>query len=166
MAVMTMPTVAEVKLLPMLYRATVTFDQLDTMGHMNVRYYAGHFDSAAWLMFEEMGLSIAYYQANNVGMFALEQHLRYVREVRLGEEIGVYFRLVDMNAKRSYFMMFMVNETTQTLAATFESLGSFADLSVRRTAPFPAEIYSGMRALYDHHQALPWVAPLCGSIHV
>lgn len=151
-------------MLPVLYQATVTDDELDAMGHMNIRYYVGHFDSAAWRMFEQFGLSVAYYQAHTVGMFALEQHIRYVREVRVGEAISVRFRLVGLNAKRSYFMMFMVNETHQDVAATFESLGSFADLTTRRTAPFPPDIHARMSAIYEQHAALPWVAPLCGSI--
>lgn len=164
MAKQTMPTVDDVAMLPIIYRSTVLEEQLDAMGHMNIRHYVANFDSAAWIMFETFGLSVEYYQQHNVGMFALEQHLRYVREARLGQEISVRFRLVGLNAKRSYFMMFMMNETRQELAATFESLGSFADLSVRRTAPFPPEIHARMQALYEQHQALPWPPPLCGSI--
>jgi acyl-CoA thioester hydrolase len=164
MAKQTMPTVDDVAMLPIIYRSTVVEEQLDAMGHMNIRYYVGNFDSAAWIMFESFGMSVDYYKQNDVGMFALEQHLRYVREARLGEEISIRFRLVGLNAKRSYFMMFMVNETRQELAATFESLGSFADLRLRRTAPFPADIHARMLALYEQHQALPWAAPLCGSI--
>ncbi len=153
-------------MLPIIYRSFVVEEQLDAMGHMNIRYYVGNFDSAAWIMFEQFGLSVGYYQQHTVGMFALEQHLRYVHEVRVGEEISVRFRLVGLNAKRSYFMMLMVNETKQELAATFESLGSFADLTTRRTAPFPHDIYTRMEAMYQQHEALPWAAPLCGSIAV
>jgi len=34
----------------------------------------------------------------------------------------------------------MVNETRGTLASLFECVNSFADLTVRRTAPYPEDI--------------------------
>jgi acyl-CoA thioester hydrolase len=59
-------------------------------------------------------------------------------------------------------MMFMVNQTRGTLASTFECVNSFADLTERRTEPFPTEIAAKIDAMLAQHQALDWVAPACG----
>jgi acyl-CoA thioester hydrolase len=61
-------------------------------------------------------------------------------------------------------MMFMVNETRGTLASTFECVNSFADLTARRTTPFPPEIGAKIDVLLTQHQALDWDAPVCGVV--
>jgi acyl-CoA thioester hydrolase len=58
--------------------------------------------------------------------------------------------------------MFMVNETTGRLAAIFECVNSFADLTLRRTAPYPAEIADRMDPMLAQDAALDWPAPVCG----
>jgi hypothetical protein len=50
------------------------------------------------------------------------------------------------------------------LSAVFESLGSFADLTTRRTAPFPDEIAQKIDAMLTLHQALDWQPPLSGAL--
>jgi acyl-CoA thioester hydrolase len=161
-----LPTLEQIVELPIVFRGQVEEHHLDAMGHMNIRHYVGMFDSGAWDMFASFGLTLEFYKQHTVGMFALEQHLRYVREVRLGEKVAIAFRVVGLSTKRSYFIMFMINETRQELSATFESVGSFADLTQRRTAPFPPEIFANIDALWQKHHALNWQAPLCGSISV
>ena len=59
-------------------------------------------------------------------------------------------------------LLFMVNETRGTLASIFECVNSFADLTVRRTAPYPDEIAARIDTLLAKHRALDWAAPVCG----
>src|SRR5574341_860573 len=119
------------------HRATIRPDFLDEMGHMNVRWYAVIFDDATWTFFDQIGLSIAYFKRENTGMFALQQYIRYLAEVRVGENIAIRTRVMARTAKRLHFMHFMVNETTSVLAATVENVGSHMDMTIRRTSPFP-----------------------------
>jgi acyl-CoA thioester hydrolase len=74
----------------------------------------------------------------------------------------VYIRVLGRSAKRVHYMMFMVNLTRGTLAATFECVNSFADLKLRRTAPYPPEIAARIDVLLTDHRALNWDAPVCG----
>ena len=83
----------------------------------------------------------------------------------VGDTIAVYTRLLDRSAKRIHYMMFMVNETRGTLASIFECVNSFADLTVRRTAPYPDEISQRIDAVLAEHSQLPWDAPECGVMH-
>ncbi len=166
-----MPPISHIPLdkitaLPLMSRATVTPDLLDIMGHMNVRHYLGLFDDAAWQFFESFGMTTDYYQQNNTGGFALEHHIRYLSEVRLGEQVAIYARILSRNAKRIHFMYFMVNETKGVLSATLEGVGSHADLSVRRTSPYPQAIADKIDAILHEHQALGWEAPVNGMIGV
>ncbi|MDX2076664.1 MAG: thioesterase family protein [bacterium] len=157
--------IAKIKALPYLHTETVKEEHLDAMGHMNIRYYLGFFDNAAWRLFGDFfGLTLDYYQSHKVGMFALKQFLHYTAEVRLGDVVDIYGRVINRTSKRAHFMMFMVNKEQDVVSAIFESLGSFADLSTRRTAPFPDEIAQKIDALVVAHQALDWQPPLTGVI--
>lgn len=151
--------------LPYLHQETVLQEHLDAMGHMNIRHYLGFFDNAGWKLFADtFGLTLDYYQTHQVGMFALKQFLHYTSEVRLDDVVDIYGRAINRTPKRVHFMMFMVNRERGVLSAVFESLGSFADLTTRRTAPFPDEIAQKIDALLAIHRALDWEAPVCGAL--
>jgi hypothetical protein len=62
--------------------------------------------------------------------------------------------------------MFLVNETRGKLAAIFECMNAFADLTVRKTAPFPPEILSGIDAWIDRDAKLDWPPPVSGAMQV
>jgi hypothetical protein len=70
-------------------------------------------------------------------------------EVLAGECVAVYARVVAQSAKRVHYLTFMVNETRGRLAAIFECMNAFIDLTVRRTAAFPPEIASRIAAAVE-----------------
>lgn len=151
--------------LPHVGTSTVTEDHLDAMGHMNVRWYMAFFDTAAWHFFDtHLGMSDDYYRAHNAGGFALQHVINYYAEVRLGETVHIHARLLGRTAKRVHFLYFMVNITTGRLAATIEGMGAHADMSVRRTAPYPPFIAEKIDAVLNAHLALDWDAPVSGAI--
>lgn len=158
--------IEKIKTLPYLHTQVVLEQHLDAMGHMNIRHYLGFFDDAGWKFFaEHFGLTLDYYRQHQVGMFALKQFLHYIAEVRLGDVVDIYGRIINRTTKRVHFMMFMVNREKAVLSAIFESLGSFADLTTRRTAPFRDDIAQKIDALLHIHQALDWSPPVCGALH-
>ncbi len=160
------PTLTQIRQLDVYNRVTIPSDYLDAMGHTNIRHYVGMFDEAAWGLFVQFGMTLDYINNQQGGAFALEQHLRYLAEVKLGETVAIYFRVVGHSPKRVHFVGFMINETTETLACVFESLGSHIDLSRRRTSPWPASHAAKIQKILDAHNALEWDAPLTGSISV
>lgn len=159
-----MITVEQVEQLPMYHRETIPTDYLDLMGHMNIRWYVALYDIAAWKFFESFGMTEAYYRTEQAGGFALKQFIQYLAEVRVGETVAIHGRLLGRSAKRIHFMLFMVNETTQVLASTFEVLGSHADMRIRRTSPYPPQIAAKLDAAIAEQSALGWDAPVCGVI--
>lgn len=134
----------------------------DENGHMNVRHYLSIFDDAGYPLVATLGMTPEFHKEHGTGGFDLEHHIHFLREVHVGDRVSVYARLVGASAKRIHYMMFMVNETRETLAAVFECVNSFADLRVRRTAPYPPALMEAINQMLARHQALPWEPPLCG----
>ena len=163
---MYMISIDQIQQLPLTYSMTIPEDYIDEMGHMNVQYYMHCFDRATWKMFGMLGITLDYLKSNNAGMFALKQFIRYLAEVRVGQKVELYTRLLEASEKRAHFMHFMINQTTGVLSCTGESVGSHVDMAIRRTAVFPPELAGGIIALADEHAALDWEAPVCGILNL
>ena len=73
--------------LPITHRATIPDSYLDVMGHMNVMWYTHLFSLGAWGLFQKSVWTSDYFETNRAGSFALEQHFRYLKEVRVGQQI-------------------------------------------------------------------------------
>ena len=150
--------------LPLCQRVNIGPERIDPMGHMNVRHYMGIFDDAGWEFFTTFGMTQAFYDDGVGGAFALQHFICYLAEVREKETVAVRTRLLGRSAKRIHFMMFMINESRDNLAATLEALGAYADMKQRRTAPWPADIARQIDQLLERDRALGWNAPICGVI--
>ncbi|MEL6308370.1 MAG: thioesterase family protein [Chloroflexota bacterium] len=157
-------TIEQAQQLPCYHRQIIPKDYLDVMGHMNVRYYMALFDEGGWSFFRALGMDEAYYRDNNAGGFALRQYITYVAEARVNETVAVHTRIIARSDKRIHFVHFLVNESNQTVSATMEGIGSHADLTQRRTSPYPLHIVAKMDAMLSEHNALEWDAPLCGIL--
>jgi acyl-CoA thioester hydrolase len=158
--------VEKVTQLPLMHRATVPEDYKDAMGHMNVRWYLALFDDAGWTFSEQFGMTYAHYEATQTGEFALQHIIHYLAEVHIGETVAIYSRMLARAPKLIHFAHFMVNESTGKLAATMEGLGAHADLTTRRTTPYPPAIAEKIDALIAEHNALDWDFPLSGAIQI
>ena len=154
----------QVTALTPIYKFSIPSAFLDENGHMNMRWYLAIFDDAGYPFVAKFGLTLDYHTDHHTGGFDLEHHIHYLKEVREADAITIYSRLLGRTAKRIHYMMFMVNDTQQTLAATFECVNAFADLTVRRTAPYPESIAAQIDRLLAMDLALPWVAPICGTM--
>lgn len=158
------PTLDQLNSLPIQYQSVVSVEHLDVMGHMNIRHYLGLFDEAAWNFFVSLGMDQNYYDTKQGGAFALQQFINYRAEVLQGNQLTIRSRMLGRSAKRVHFMLFMINETQGKLAATLETLGSHADLTQRRTSPFPPTIAANIDTIFAEHNQLNWQAPVCGVI--
>jgi acyl-CoA thioester hydrolase len=156
------PSQDDIRALPLCLTLTAPPAFEDHNGHMNIRHYLAVFDDAGDEMAASFGITKAYHRAHGTGGFDLEHHLHYLNEVMIGDTVSVYFRLLARTAKRVHYMLFMVNDTRGSIAALFECVNSFADMTTRRTAPFPPDIAASIDMVLARHQALGWPAPVCG----
>ena len=149
---------------PVCLRTTVPESYRDSNGHMNVRWYIALFDDAGDTLHDWMGVTPAYHAEHGTGTMDLEYHVNFIGEVLPGEDVVVYIRLVGWSPKRLHYVMFMVNATRGKLAATLECINSFADLKVRRTAPWPAEVAAKLAEAVAADGQLNWAPPLSGAM--
>ncbi len=151
--------------LPVTGNAVVLDDWIDAMGHMNVMWYTHMFSLGVWNFFQMLGLTREYFVANQRGSFALEQHFRYLAEIRVGEKVTLRTRALSRSEKKLHFMGFLIKEEQGVLAATSEGVTAHIDMTCRRTTPFPSEITEAYDALLNKHLQLDWPAPVNGFTH-
>jgi len=132
---------------------------------MNVMWYAHLFDRATWRFFDSLGMSLNYFEEQNAGAFALENHTRYLAEVRLGQTVVLRTRAINRSQKRFHFMHFMAIENSGLLAATAEFVGMHIDRTTRRSSPLPDHIAEAFDRLISKHQTLDWDPPVCGIMN-
>ena len=150
--------------LPLYHRKTIPAEYQDMMGHMNIRWYFDLFARAGRKLFKSHGLDEDYFKGGEFGVFALKHFIQYFAEVRGGQTVGIRTRLIARSDKRFHFMQFMINETKNQLAATFEALITHADLRIRRAAPMPVEIIQKFDATLSENDKLDWEPPISGAI--
>jgi acyl-CoA thioester hydrolase len=158
--------------LPVTAQGEVAEGWLDEMGHMNVMWYTHMFSRGVWGFFQTFGFSREYMENNLAGSFALEMHVRYLSECRLGDKLSVRGRAVARSAKRIHHVHFLVKDAPAenassenrgpVVAAIGEMVSAHVDLKVRRQSAFPPELQANYDRLLARHQALSWPAPVCG----
>jgi acyl-CoA thioester hydrolase len=114
----------------------------------------------------QTGCGTDWFKAHNYGLFDFQHHLVYATEIRIGEQVSTYNRVLDKNTKRFHGMYFIVNDSRDQLACTLEYITAGVDLITRKTADFPAELDLGMEKLLSQHRSLNWEQPLCGAMQV
>jgi acyl-CoA thioester hydrolase len=138
----------------------------DRNDHVNIRYFVAIFDDAGDAFYPGVGLDDASHRGRDSGTMDLEHHVHFVREVRPGDRVAVYLRIVDVGVKRFHYMMFLLNESTRQVASIFECVNTYVDLSRRKSAPWPDDVHSALVSLLERHSGLSWAAPVCGSMGV
>ena len=161
--VRTLPTYDEARLLLAAPTTTVPPAYGDGNGHLNVRHYVGIFDDAEWVLFDAFGAGHEASDAGVAGMFALEAHLTYRREVLVGDEVAVHVRLHERSEKLLHLVSYLVNHTRQEVAASMEALEGYVDYRTRRVSPFPASSAEAIDAQIARDSGL-WRPELSGSI--
>jgi acyl-CoA thioester hydrolase len=148
--------------LPIAFQMTVPPDYEDANGHMNIKFYIAIFEQAWYPFLAQFSLPPDFEAQHGTGGFDLEHHLHYLNEVRIGDTVAVYMRLVGRSPKRLHGMAFMLNQTRQQVAATFEFVTVYVDLQTRKTAPYPEPLNGLLNAMLAQHDHLNWPAPTCG----
>lgn len=155
-------TLAEIRQLERAYKTTIPQAFLDENQHVNVQYYLRLVELGLGEVFRRVGLGERYAAADEIGNFALEQHIRYLAELLHKDDVSVYIRLVDLSPKRAYFIGFLVNDGREQLAATIEVVMMNVDIVRRRGAAFPPQAKRNLDALLTAQRNLPWAPPVCG----
>jgi acyl-CoA thioester hydrolase len=114
---------------------------IDANGHMNLAYYVVLFDQATDLVYDVLGVGQAYRNATGNSTFTAETHTLYEREALVGERVRVVPHLLGVDAKRLHYFHEMFHADHGYRVAAQELLALHIDMSVRRVAPFPSDLY-------------------------
>ena len=107
------------------------------MGHMNVQFYVAKFDEAIWNFFSHLELTPAYLRENKRGMVALEQHLKYYKEVLAGDNIYIQSEIIEIKEKIIRLKNIMFNLDSREMVSETEITGLHIDTERRKGIPFP-----------------------------
>jgi len=157
-------TVADLNGLPVTHEEVIPESYLDEFGHVNVMWYSYFFSCATGNFFAHHGMSAEYFIQRDAGAFALEAHVRYLAELRVGTRVTVRSRAVGRSEKRFHNLHFVVNEDDGVISATGEFVGAHIDMKHRRMAPLPPDVALALDRLIDEHNRLGWDPPLCGTM--
>lgn len=130
---------------------------IDEYGHMNAAQYVGVFDKVGFGLLAQVGLGQDYTQATNCGIYTMNIHVAYLREVLLGDPLRLQIRLLQADDKRVLTLMELWQTRDNYLAATMEQLSLHVDLGVRRSRPFDPALAQRLAGVVAEHStvALP-----------
>lgn len=126
--------------------AMVRPDWVDAYGHMNMAFYLAVFDMATDQLWPHLGLGPAF-RARNLGTFAAETWVNYVREVREGMPLSCSNEVLAYDAKRLLALHRMYHHAEGWLAAENEVLYLCVDLGTRRVTTWPEDVLARFAAL-------------------
>src|SRR5580698_1986889 len=127
---------------------------IDYNGHLNMAYYNVMFDRAIDELWLKLGIGPGYMKQHNGSTFTAECHVRYLREIHLGDPVQVSILLVAADEKRLHTCVELRHASEGWLSATSENMTIHIDMAARKTAPFPPDIRARIKALANAHATL------------
>jgi acyl-CoA thioester hydrolase len=128
---------------------------IDYNGHLNMAYYNVLFDRAIDQLWLELGIGPDYMKARGGSTFTAECHVRYLREVHLGDPVTVAVYLVAADEKRIHTFEELRHAEDGWLSATSENMSMHVDMGARKVAPFPPDIRARIARVAEAHRAAP-----------
>ncbi|MDX3984173.1 MAG: thioesterase family protein [Achromobacter sp.] len=136
---------------------TLTVDPawIDAYGHLNAAHYVGIFDRVGFELLGQVGVGLDYTEATRCGIYTMNVHVAYLREVLAGDPLMLRVRLLESDNKRVLCLMELTQTRDGYLAATMEQLSLHVDLNTRRATPFPPELEQRLARAVSGHAAEP-----------
>jgi acyl-CoA thioester hydrolase len=128
---------------------------IDFNGHLNMAYYNVLFDRAVDEAFELVGVGPSYVQRRRRSFFTAEVHLRYLRELHLGDPVRVTLQLLDYDRKRLHFFEQLFHATDGWVSATSENLSLHVDLEAKKAVAFSDAVADRLALMKAAHAMLP-----------
>jgi len=127
---------------------------IDYNGHLNMAYYTVLFDRCSDQIYPSFGFGPDYATQRKMTTYTAEFHIRYIRELHLGDRVKSSFRLVDFDAKRFHSFQELYHEDGW-LAATAEGLTLHVDMTGPRVTPMPDDVMEKMHVAAELHAKSP-----------
>jgi acyl-CoA thioester hydrolase len=128
---------------------------IDYNGHLNMAYYNVMFDRAIDELWLVLGIGADYKKARNNSTFTAECHVRYLREIHLGDPVQIAIYLLAVDEKRLHTFEELRHAREGWLSATSENMTMHVDMGLRKTAPFPPDVRTTIDAIVRAHASIP-----------
>src|SRR6201982_3179056 len=122
---------------------------IDYNGHLNMAYYNVMMDRAIDELWLEFGLGPDYRRERHGSTFTAECHVRYLREIHLGDPVQVTVYLLAADEKRLHTFEELRHATEGWISATSENITLHIDMTARKVAPFPPDILPRIADIAD-----------------
>ncbi|MBR0825839.1 thioesterase family protein [Bradyrhizobium manausense] len=128
---------------------------IDYNGHLNMAYYNVMFDRAIDQLWLKLGIGPTYMKERGGSTFTAECHVRYLREIHLGDPVQVSVWLLEADEKRLHTFQELRHASEGWISATSENMSLHIDMNSRKVAPFPSDIRERIGAVVKAHGAVP-----------
>src|SRR4030081_1130957 len=128
---------------------------IDYNGHLNMAYYNVLFDRAVDETYELIGVGAGYAAERRHSVFTAEVHVRFLRELHVGDPVRVTFQLLDYDDKRLHYFEQLFHAEEGWVSATSENMSLHVDMAAKKTAPFPTEVTRRLIQMKAAHGQLP-----------
>ena len=109
----------------------------DHMNHMNVQFYVEKYDQATWYLFSLLGLTAYYLKNSNTGLVALEQNIKYKKEVVAGDVLFIESEILEFKGKTVRFHHVMKNLASDNIVSESHLTGLHIDTIARKGITIP-----------------------------
>lgn len=113
------------------YSVLIKETHLDTFGHMNNAKYLELFEEARWQLITERGFGLDQIQKTKTGPVILEVNLKFIKEIKLREQIQITTKVLSYEGKISRLQQQMI-KGDGSLAAEATFVVGFFDLQARK----------------------------------
>jgi acyl-CoA thioester hydrolase len=127
---------------------------IDYNGHLNMAYYNVMMDRAIDELWLQLGVGPAYMKERHGSTFTVECHVRYLREIHLGDPVQVAAWLLGADEKRLHTFEELRHAGEGWVSATSENMTIHIDMTTRKTAAFPPDIRARIGDVLASHAAL------------
>ncbi len=128
---------------------------IDYNGHLNMAYYNVMFDRAIDEFWLKLGIGPTYMRERQGSTFTAECHVRYLREIHLGDPVRISVYLLGADEKRLHTFEELRHATDGWLSATSENMTMHIDMAARKVAPFPPDIRARIADVVQAHSGVP-----------
>ena len=128
---------------------------IDYNGHLNMAYYNVMMDRAIDELWLQLGIGPTYKKERHGSTFTAECHVRYLREIHLGDPVQVTIYLLGADEKRLHTFEELRHAGEGWLSATSENISLHIDMTTRKVAPFPPDIQARIAGIVNIHAAVP-----------
>jgi acyl-CoA thioester hydrolase len=142
---------------------TVAAADLDRLGHVEYLTYQRWADEALLQTWHDLNLGTDFHSRAGEEFVTVEAHVRYLSELRLGDEFTVLVRIPAFDDKR--FVAVAVVSGSQNPVCIVETLALSFHLGIRRVRPWSATVRALLESAASRDAALA-VTLLSGTIRL